>query len=70
VRAKGHQEEDRPPAWLAPVQKFAQGCSKGFPENPIAGDILELHAMVKGTRSSLLDQFLRSKSQGFRTKAN
>jgi hypothetical protein len=26
--------------------------------------------MVKGTRSSLLDQFVRSKSRGFRTKAN
>ena len=44
--------------------------NKVFPENPIAGDILDLHAMVKGTRSNLLDQFLRSKSQGFRTKAN
>ena len=43
---------------------------KVFPENPIIGDILDLRAMVKGTRSSLLDQFLRSKSQGFRTKAN
>ena len=37
---------------------------KVFPENPIIGDILDLRAMVKGTRSSLLDQFLRSKSQG------
>jgi hypothetical protein len=44
--------------------------NKVFPENPIAGDILDLHAMVKETRSNLLDQFLRSKSQGFRTKAN
>jgi hypothetical protein len=43
---------------------------KVFPENPIAGDILDLRAMVKGTRSSLLDQFVRSKSRGFRTKAN
>jgi hypothetical protein len=43
---------------------------KVFPENPIIGDILDLRAMVKGTRSILMDQFLRSKSQGFRTKAN
>ena len=65
----GHQEDGRSPAWLAPVQKFAQGCSRCF-LNPIVGDILDLRAMVKGTRSSFLDQFLRSKSQGFRTKAN
>ena len=44
--------------------------NKVFPEHPIAGDILDLHAMVKGTRSNLMEQFLRSKSQGFRTKAN
>ena len=44
--------------------------NKVFPENPIAGGILDLHAMVKETRSNLLDQFLRSKSQGFRMKAN
>jgi hypothetical protein len=43
---------------------------KVFPENPIAGGMPDLYAMVKGTRSNLLEQFLRSKSQGFRTKAN